>query len=76
MPGRRSHSRQMTPIEQIISQAEDRRSQHRGPTRGFCHLCFRLELEDHLARENPTMKRDDIIQLADEWILAADGRVN
>ena len=62
----------MTPAELIISGAKVRCAQHRGPTSGFCHLCFRAELEDHLARENPTMKRDDIVQLVDEWMLAAE----
>ena len=34
--------------------------------------CFRAELEDHLARENPTMKRDDVCNLVDEWMVAAE----
>jgi len=58
--------------DEILARARARCAQHRGPTPGFCALCFRAALEDHLARENPTMKRDDVVQLVDQWILAAD----
>jgi hypothetical protein len=65
----------MIPTELIISRARARCAQHRGPTSGFCHGCFRAELEEYLARENPTMKRDDVCQLVDEC-LAEDGMEN
>ncbi|MEX2206672.1 MAG: hypothetical protein WEF50_10640 [Myxococcota bacterium] len=59
-------------MDSLVARARARCAQHRGPTSGFCHLCFRTELEDHLARENPTMSRDEAVQLVDDWILAAD----
>ncbi len=60
----------------ILDRARARCAQHRGPTSGFCHLCFRAELEIHLQRENPTMKPVDVSDLVDKWILAADSPPN
>lgn len=65
-----------TPAKAIVEAARARCAKHRGPTEGFCALCFRFELEDHLARENPGMKRDDVAQLVDEWIVAANKPFN
>jgi len=62
--------------DEILARARARCAQHRGPTSGFCALCFRAELEEHLARENPSMKPDDVGKLVDEWILAADSPAN
>ena len=62
----------MASTDSVIVSARTRCARHRGPTSGFCYLCFRAELEEHLAQENPSMRRDDVIRLVDEWMLAAD----
>ena len=57
--------------ELLVAKARARCAEHLGPI-GFCHICFRAELEDLLAAENPELKRDDVVQLVDQWMLAAD----
>lgn len=50
--------------EVLVAKARARCAEHLGPL-GFCAICFRAELEDLLAQENPALKRDDVVQLVD-----------
>ncbi|OFX03788.1 MAG: hypothetical protein A3E78_01900 [Alphaproteobacteria bacterium RIFCSPHIGHO2_12_FULL_63_12] len=60
----------------LLERIRRRCAAHRGNSTGFCQQCFRSELEHVLAIENPEMNRDDVIQLVDGWILAADSPPN
>lgn len=61
----------MNAQKKIVSRAVARCANHL-PGVGVCHMCCRAEREDHLAEEHPQLKRDDIVRIVDEWILAVD----
>ncbi len=56
----------------VVKRARELCQRHRvGAVSGCCRECFGRAVEEYLARENPEMKRGDVFDLVQEWLLKA-----
>ncbi len=59
--------------EELVRRARERCKHHRQPgVGGFCRECFLAELEEAIAEEHPELKRGDVFELVQEWLMQED----
>ena len=59
--------------EELVRRARKRCKEHRQPSvGGRCRKCFLAELELAIAEDHPEMKRGDVFDLVQEWLMQED----
>ena len=62
--------------DELVRRARERCKPHRQGVGGFCRECLLAELEQAIAEEHPEMKRGDVFELVQEWLMHEDERVH
>ncbi len=63
--------------EAIVTGARELCKEHGVPNvSGCCRECFRRAVEEYVARENPEMKRGEVFDLVQEWLLSSGERTH
>ena len=58
--------------EAVVKRARELCQRHRvGAVSGCCRQCFGRAVEEYLADQHPEMKRGDVFDLVQEWLLRA-----
>ncbi len=62
----------MISVEELVRRARKRCKHYRDRVGGVCQECILMEVEQAIAEEHPELKRGDLLELVQEWLLHED----
>ena len=59
----------MISAKELVRRARKRCKYHRDRVGGVCQECILMEVEQAIVEEHPELKRGDLLELVQEWLL-------